>query len=56
MEEEILRALEKAEEMQWITISPHLQRTALAALIVEIAFKQMSLRRAIEIFVPKELW
>lgn len=55
MEKEILRVLNKMEEMQYITINEHLNREALARMFLEI-FKDMTLRRTLEIFVPKELF
>lgn len=55
MKEEILRAIDKCEEMGWITINPNLNKEAIAGAFLDI-FKDMSLKRAMEIFFPRELF
>ncbi len=55
LQQEILRTINKAEEMGWITVNEHLQKEALVAVFLDV-FKEMSLKRAMEIFLPKELW
>lgn len=55
LEQEILRVINKAEEMNWINVSEHLNKEALVAHFLSV-FKEMSLKRALEIFMPKELW
>jgi hypothetical protein len=55
LQQEILRTINKAEEMKWITVSEHLNKEALVAVFLDV-FKEMSLKRALEIFMPKELW
>lgn len=53
MQKEILRVINKCEEMGWITVNEHLNKEALAAAFMDI-LKEMSLKKAIEIFVPND--
>lgn len=55
MKEEILRALEDLEKRGFIKINEHLNHGAIAEMFLNV-FKDMTLRRTIEIFVPKDLY
>jgi len=47
MKEEVLRVLNKCEEMKWITINEKLDRGALAGVFVEL-LKDMPLSKFVE--------
>ena len=55
MEKEILRVINKCEEMGWITVNEHLTKDALAAAFLDV-FKDMSLKTAMQIFFPRDLY
>lgn len=49
MQEEILRTINKCEEMGWITINPKIRKEALASMFLHI-IQEMSLKKFTEIF------
>lgn len=52
MQEQVLRAIQKCKEENWITVNEKLTDEAVASVFVEI-MKDMSLKDFVEIFSPK---
>lgn len=52
MEKEVLRTINKMEEMKWITINPNLNKEAIAQLFIEI-LKEIKLKDYINLFTPR---
>ena len=55
MNKEVLRVLEYAEKMKWITINEHMDREALCRAMIDTFYKDMTVRNYIEHFYPRDI-